>query len=67
MTTKLFEAHSEAKHILAGDEYKPKKSGKTFQLWIFPDKEDGRTRYNQKTFDIENQINTFVSIVSPKR
>ena len=39
---------------------------KTLQLWIFPDKEDVTPRYDQKLFDIENQINTFVNIVSPK-
>ena len=39
---------------------------KTLQLWIFPDKEDVTPRYDQKSFDIENQINTFVNIVSPK-
>ena len=39
---------------------------KTLQLWIFPDKEDVTPRYDQKSFDIENQINTFVKIVSPK-
>lgn len=39
---------------------------KTLQPWVFPDKEDITPRYNQKSFDIENQINTFVNIVSPK-
>lgn len=39
---------------------------KTLQLWVFPDKEDVTPRYDQKSFDIENQINTFVNIVSPK-
>jgi quercetin 2,3-dioxygenase len=39
---------------------------KTLQLWVFPDKEDVKPRYEQKSFDIENQINTFVNIVSPK-
>jgi len=39
---------------------------KTLQLWVFPDKEDVKPRYDQKSFDIENQINTFVNIVSPK-
>jgi redox-sensitive bicupin YhaK (pirin superfamily) len=38
---------------------------KTLQLWIFPDREDVTPRYDQKSFDIENQINTFVTIVSP--
>lgn len=39
---------------------------KTLQLWVFPDKQGVKPRYDQKSFDIENQINTFVSIVSPK-
>jgi hypothetical protein len=43
-----------------------KEQAKTLQLWIFPDKKDVRPRYEQKSFDIENQINTFVNIVSPK-
>ena len=38
---------------------------KTLQLWVFPDREDVTPRYDQKSFDIENQINTFVTIVSP--
>ena len=41
-------------------------TAKTLQLWVFPDKEDVIPRYDQKSFDIENQINTFVNIVSPK-
>lgn len=43
-----------------------KVQAKTLQLWVFPDKEDVTPRYEQKSFDIENQINTFVNIVSPK-
>jgi redox-sensitive bicupin YhaK (pirin superfamily) len=39
---------------------------KTLQLWVFPDKQEVKPRYDQKSFDIENQINTFVNIVSPK-
>ena len=39
---------------------------KTLQLWVFPDKEDVTPRYDQKSFDIENQINKFTTIVSPK-
>ena len=38
---------------------------KTLQLWVFPDRENVTPRYDQKSFDIENQINTFVNIVSP--
>ena len=41
-------------------------SAKTLQLWVFPDTEEVAPRYDQKSFDIENQINTFVNIVSPK-
>ncbi len=41
-------------------------TSKTLQLWVFPDEEDVLPRYDQKSFDIENQINTFVNIVSPK-
>ena len=41
-------------------------TAKTLQLWVFPDKEGVTPRYEQKSFDIENQINTFVNIVSPK-
>jgi quercetin 2,3-dioxygenase len=38
---------------------------KTLQLWVFPDRKNVIPRYDQKSFDIENQINTFVNIVSP--
>ncbi len=43
-----------------------KDEAKTLQLWVFPDTENVTPRYDQKSFDIENQINTFVDIVSPK-
>ncbi|MBF2708643.1 pirin family protein [Flavobacterium soyangense] len=43
-----------------------KEQAKTLQLWVFPDKQDVKPRYEQKSFNIENQINTFVNIVSPK-
>ena len=42
-----------------------KEEAKTLQLWVFPDIENVSPRYDQKSFDIENQINTFVNIVSP--
>lgn len=42
-----------------------REEAKTLQLWIFPDLENVPPRYDQKSFDIENQINTFVNIVSP--
>lgn len=38
---------------------------KTLQLWVFPDTKNVNPRYDQKSFDIENQINTFVNVVSP--
>jgi hypothetical protein len=41
-------------------------TAKTLQIWVFPEEEDVIPRYDQKSFDIENQINTFVNIVSPK-
>lgn len=43
-----------------------KDEAKTLQLWVFPNTENVTPRYDQKSFDIENQINTFVNIVSPK-
>ena len=42
-----------------------KEDAKTLQLWVFPDIENVTPRYDQKSFDIDNQINTFVNIVSP--
>ena len=42
-----------------------KDEAKTLQLWVFPDTENVTPRYDQKSFDIENQINTFVNVVSP--
>lgn len=44
--------------------YLQKKAAKTLQPSVFIDKENATTRYNRKWFDIENQINTFVNIVS---
>lgn len=39
---------------------------KLLQLWIFPDTENVKPRYEQKAFDLENHLNSFVSIVTPK-
>ncbi len=39
---------------------------KTLQLWVFPEKQNVTPRYDQKSFDLERQINTFVNIVSPQ-
>lgn len=39
---------------------------KTLQLWVFPEKEDVTPRYDQKSFDLESQNNTFVNVVSPE-
>lgn len=39
---------------------------KTLQLWIFPEKEDVQPRYDQKAFDLENNRNSLVNIVSPE-
>ena len=38
---------------------------KTLQLWVFPEKQNVTPRYDQKSFDLESNINTFVNIVSP--
>ena len=39
---------------------------KTLQLWVFPEKENVTPRYDQKSFDLESKINTFVNVVSPE-
>lgn len=39
---------------------------KTLQLWVFPEKENVEPRYDQKSFDIERQMNTFVKVVTPE-
>jgi redox-sensitive bicupin YhaK (pirin superfamily) len=39
---------------------------KILQLWVFPEKENVTPRYDQKSFDLESQINTFVNVVSPE-
>jgi redox-sensitive bicupin YhaK (pirin superfamily) len=39
---------------------------KLLQLWVFPEKNGLIPRYDQKSFDIDSQINTFVTVVSPQ-
>lgn len=39
---------------------------KTLQLWVFPEKNDVAPRYDQKSFDLNSKINTFVNVVSPR-
>lgn len=39
---------------------------KTLQLWIFPDKQNVTPRYDQKSFDLESNRNSFVNVVSPE-
>ncbi len=50
--------HSE---MNASDEH----HAKTLQLWVFPEKNDVEPRYDQKSFDLEHNINRFVNVVSP--
>ncbi len=38
----------------------------TLQLWVFPEKQNVTPRYDQKSFDLESKINTFVNVVSPR-
>lgn len=38
---------------------------KTLQIWIFPEKENVNPRYAQKGFDLEKNINSFITVVSP--
>lgn len=38
----------------------------TLQLWIFPEKDNVEPRYDQKSFAIEHQMNTFVTVVTPQ-
>jgi hypothetical protein len=38
---------------------------KTLQLWVFPEKQNVSPRYDQKSFDLESNINSFVTVVSP--
>lgn len=39
---------------------------KTLQLWIFPVKQNVIPRYDQKSFDLEKNKNSFITIVSPE-
>lgn len=39
---------------------------KTLQSQVFTDKKSVKSRYSRKSFDTENQINTFANIISPK-
>ncbi|MBO3699019.1 pirin family protein [Roseivirga sp. E12] len=36
------------------------------QIWVFPKERDITPRYEQKSFDIEDRINTFQTVVSPE-
>jgi redox-sensitive bicupin YhaK (pirin superfamily) len=38
---------------------------KTLQIWIFPEKEDVKPRYDQKGFNLENNRNSLATVVSP--
>lgn len=38
---------------------------KTLQLWVIPEKQNVRPRYDQKSFDLENNLNRFITVVSP--
>ncbi len=38
---------------------------KIIQIWIFPEKQDVKPRYEQKAFDFTSKINNFVNVVSP--
>jgi len=38
---------------------------KLLQLWVFPERENVSPRYGQESFDIEKNINKFVTLVSP--
>ena len=42
-----------------------KDRAKTLQLWVFPEKNDVEPRYDQKSFDLENKVNEFVTVVCP--
>lgn len=38
---------------------------KTLQLWVFSEKENVEPRYDQKSFNLENNINKLITVVSP--
>ncbi|GGB74326.1 hypothetical protein GCM10007424_12790 [Flavobacterium suaedae] len=38
---------------------------KTLQIWIFPEMQDVKPRYDQKAFDLKSNKNKFVTVVSP--
>jgi redox-sensitive bicupin YhaK (pirin superfamily) len=38
---------------------------KFLQIWVFPNKRNVAPRYDQKKFDLENNMNTLVQILSP--
>ncbi len=38
---------------------------KTLQLWVFPEKQDVAPRYDQKAFDLQQNLNRFVTVVTP--
>ena len=38
---------------------------KTLQIWIFPEMQDVKPRYDQKAFDLKSNKNEFVTVVSP--
>jgi len=38
---------------------------KTLQIWVFPNQQNVRPRYDQKAFDIESQQNEWVTVISP--
>ncbi len=38
---------------------------KTLQLWVFSEKENVEPRYDQKSFDLDKNVNKLVTVVSP--
>lgn len=38
---------------------------KTLQIWVFPNQQNVRPRYDQKAFDLESQQNEWVTVISP--